>query len=108
MPTKNGVLAVSSDRETQDASTRLARLSVFGNDEEKLKLSNDLDGADRDVENNELSPKEAEGLDPPPKSPSYASGLTWMAINTLATIGIVRVILTAPFQIIGMQNNTHH
>ncbi|KAH6624335.1 hypothetical protein B0J18DRAFT_409797 [Chaetomium sp. MPI-SDFR-AT-0129] len=89
MPTKNGVLAVSSDREAQDPSPRLARLSVFGNDEEKLKLSDDLDPADRDVENKKLSPKGAEGQESPPKTSSYASGLTWMAINTLATIGIV-------------------
>ncbi|KAH6850064.1 hypothetical protein B0I37DRAFT_444155 [Chaetomium sp. MPI-CAGE-AT-0009] len=66
---------------------RIARFNHPGDDEKKQRLSDDLEAGGSD-EKNELLPKETRGEEPAPKS-SFTSGLIWMAINTLATIGIV-------------------
>ncbi|KAK4151518.1 hypothetical protein C8A00DRAFT_45299 [Chaetomidium leptoderma] len=70
-----------------EANSRLARLHHTGNDEEKQRLSDDLETASN-LEDDELLPKEKQGGQSNPKS-SFTSGLVWMVINTLATIGIV-------------------
>ncbi|KAK3295597.1 uncharacterized protein B0H64DRAFT_474525 [Chaetomium fimeti] len=67
---------------------RIARFNHPGNDEENQKrLSDDLESA-LSHEKNELLPNETRGEEVAPKS-SFTSGLIWMVINTLATIGIV-------------------
>jgi hypothetical protein len=66
---------------------RIARFNHPSNDEEKQRLSDDLESA-VSHEKHELLPKETRGEEPTQKS-SFTSGLIWMVINTLATIGIV-------------------
>lgn len=66
---------------------RITRFNHPGNDEEKQRLSDDLESVGGH-ENNELLPKETRGEESTPES-SFTSGLVWMVINTLATIGIV-------------------
>jgi solute carrier family 35 protein E3 len=85
---------VSLTRAAQDLNPRIARLNKPGDDEEKQRLSGDLEAAG-DLEDDNLLPKEKQGEQPAPKS-SFTSGLVWMVINTLATIGIVK---QTPFRI---------
>lgn len=66
---------------------RITRFNHSGNDEEKQGLSDDLEST-VSHEKHELLPKESRAGEPLPKS-SLTSGLIWMVINTLATIGIV-------------------
>lgn len=88
MADTKGVPSLSSDRATQVLSPRLSRLADPGNDEEKQKLPDDLESGE-DVEDDELLAKEERRKRPVPKKSSFTSGLIWMVINTLATIGIV-------------------
>lgn len=87
MSSKDGLLSVSSGRRTPVGGSRLARLDHTHNDVEKQRLSADIETTNI-REDNELLPKENQGQPPEPKS-SFTSGLIWMVINTLATIGIV-------------------
>ncbi|KAL2164143.1 hypothetical protein VTH06DRAFT_3357 [Thermothelomyces fergusii] len=78
---------VSSNREFRTLSPRVARFGDHGDDEEKQNLPVGR-GDTEDPEDEELLPKEERSWKPKSRS-SFASGLAWMVINTLATIGIV-------------------
>ena len=71
---------------------KLTHPNRTGDDEEKLRLSDDLDAGDHEREDGRLlEQEEAEDTQPapvPPKS-SPTAAIVWMVINTLATIGIV-------------------
>ncbi|KAK3380013.1 solute carrier family 35 member E3 [Lasiosphaeria ovina] len=90
----------SPDTPTFDDDDKLARLDrTREGDEEKLRAPpGELDT--RNGEEDGLVPKEAEPQhETSPPSTSLASSLAWMAINTLATIGIVftnKAIFTDP------------
>jgi hypothetical protein len=86
MPRQEALPATLQDRSTLDVKSRLHPVSHGGDDEEKQRLSLDLDTVSNH-EDDELLPKEKHGEQPGPKS-SFISGLIWMVINTLATIGI--------------------
>ena len=94
MSSRDGLPLVSSDRAVPVASSRLARhdQSHGGNDEEKQGLSDAID-AGGDHEDDELLPKEKLENQPEPKG-SFITGLLWMVVNTLATIGIVSTTTT--------------
>ncbi|KAK3375196.1 solute carrier family 35 member E3 [Podospora didyma] len=80
----------AADTPTHDDEVKLARLdrSSFG-DEEKLKSPEDLEVRE-EGEDDDLLPQDTEKpLPEVPQKSSFATGLTWMVINTLATIGIV-------------------
>jgi hypothetical protein len=81
---QKGVPSISSDRAIHDLNPRPPQLDHPGNDEEKQRLSDDLETR----ENDDLLPKEKQAKQSSPKS-SIASGLFWMVVNTVATIGIV-------------------
>lgn len=93
MSDKKGLPPVVSDRETYDLNHRLAQFNNHGDDEEKQRLSDDLRTADSSEQAKLLPKEEQHGQSPPPSS--FTSGLVWMVINTLATIGIVNT--TYPF-----------
>jgi solute carrier family 35, member E3 len=72
---------------------KLARFDSLGNDEEKLIAPDDLEIRDDEYEDDALLRREVEGppleeSSPPPRT-SFSTALMWMAVNTIATIGIV-------------------
>lgn len=82
----------SSSAETaipEDNEKLAARLDHRDHDLEELKSPDDLEIGD-DHEDDGLLPQQDE-KPKPPKS-TFASSLTWMVVNTLATIGIVRCV----------------
>jgi hypothetical protein len=72
-----------------DPDHELAPLNKNGDDEDEHRLSADLETA-ASREDAGLLPQEERGEQSPPKS-SFTSGLIWMVVNTLATIGIVNI-----------------
>ncbi len=95
MADREGLPSFSSDRAIPLANSRLGRHDHgrAGNDEEKQRLSDEID-AGGNHEDQELLPKEKPAQQSEPKS-FFISGLAWMVVNTLATIGIVNTM--APF-----------
>jgi solute carrier family 35, member E3 len=85
----NSFSSSSAETATHEENEKLARLdhTEEGNFE-KLKTPEELE-IEEEGEDDGLLPKEPE-KEEPPKS-TFASSLTWMVINTLATIGIVRI-----------------
>lgn len=79
------------DRGAPDSDHELAPLSKHSDDEEKHRLSDDLETANG-REDAGLLPQAEQEEQPPPKSSSFTSGLVWMVVNTLATIGIVNTL----------------
>jgi hypothetical protein len=89
MADRGGLPAVATRRAAgaPDPDHELAPLNKNGDDGDEQRFSDDLETAD-DREDAGLLPQEGRAEQPPPKS-NFTSGLTWMVVNTLATIGIV-------------------
>jgi len=89
----------SSSAETRTSlqeNEKLAGFDSTSDDEEKLRSPNELDIGEDDEDDNLLQ-REVEGLrleepTPPPKT-SFSTALMWMAVNTIATVGIVSLPL---------------
>ncbi|KAK3333637.1 solute carrier family 35 member E3 [Cercophora scortea] len=83
----------SASSGSPEDSVRLAQLTSSGEFDEKLKSPEELDIRDEidDEERAGLLPHEsqAQPAPAPPPPTSHVSALLWMAINTLATVGIV-------------------
>ncbi|SPQ22809.1 b28cfb56-f72a-4d67-bf8b-b99c500918b7 [Thermothielavioides terrestris] len=90
MPGEEVPPSISSDRATHahDISSRLARIHHAGNDEEKQALSRAIDAISDHGDDDLLQEQGGEPQEGPPRG-SFTSGLIWMIINILATIGIV-------------------
>ncbi|KAL2136641.1 hypothetical protein VTI74DRAFT_2373 [Chaetomium olivicolor] len=75
------------DLDPQHVNSRPSRLDHAGNDQEKQRFSDDLETGSGQQDDEHL-PEDKQGQPPAPRG-SFISGWIWMAINTLATIGIV-------------------
>ncbi len=87
----------SADASSFQDNEKLGYTDRGGDDEEKLRSPDELeirddDDEDGDDDREKLLQQEAEREQQPPQPPKNAlvTAFLWMAINTLATIGIVR------------------
>ncbi|KAK0645921.1 triose-phosphate transporter family-domain-containing protein [Cercophora newfieldiana] len=78
----------------ENGNEKLAHMR-FGDDEEKLRPPDELDIGFDEHEDDTLLRREVddghpqEETPPPPKTTSFTTAMMWMAVNTIATIGIV-------------------
>ena len=88
----SSVASSSTEMGTHDENEKLAKLDQTDEGISALKDREPDGGADgEDPEDARLLPQENEKPAQPPKN-SFLASLAWMVINTLATIGIVRLL----------------